>query len=61
VPKLGLRRARAIIGVDPILAYVQVQATDTNDWEVAGGLRGAPSNLRAARRAISKCPPLLKW
>jgi 4-hydroxy-3-polyprenylbenzoate decarboxylase/2,5-furandicarboxylate decarboxylase 1 len=40
-------RAALVIGVDPILAYAcQVQATDTtNDWEVAGGLRGAPVEL----------------
>src|SRR5262249_50307680 len=35
-------RAALVIGVDPILAYAcQVQASDTtNDWQVAGGLRG---------------------
>jgi 2,5-furandicarboxylate decarboxylase 1 len=42
VPKAAL-----IIGVDPILAYTcQVQVSDdTNDWNVAGGLRGAPVEL----------------
>lgn len=42
VPKAAL-----IIGVDPILAYTcQVQVPDdTNDWNVAGGLRGAPVEL----------------
>src|SRR5262249_46543006 len=46
--KLGVTpRAALVIGVDPVLAYTcQVQATDTtNDWEVAGGLRGAPVEL----------------
>jgi 2,5-furandicarboxylate decarboxylase 1 len=42
VPKAAL-----VIGVDPILAYTcQVQVPDdTNDWTVAGGLRGAPVEL----------------
>lgn len=36
-----------VIGVDPVLAYTcQVQVTDdTNDWSVAGGLRGEPVEL----------------
>lgn len=36
-----------VIGVDPVLAYTcQVQTTDdTDDWNVAGGLRGAPVEL----------------
>jgi 4-hydroxy-3-polyprenylbenzoate decarboxylase/2,5-furandicarboxylate decarboxylase 1 len=36
-----------VIGVDPVLAYTcQVQVPDeTDDWEVAGGLRGAPVAL----------------
>lgn len=36
-----------VFGVDPVIAYsCQVQSTDTtNDWEVAGGLRGAPVEL----------------
>ena len=40
-------QAALIIGVDPILAYTcQVQVHDqTNDWEVAGGLRGEPIEL----------------
>jgi len=42
VPKAAL-----VMGVDPILAYTcQVQVPDdTNDWTVAGGLRGAPVEL----------------
>ena len=42
VPKGAL-----VIGVDPVLAYAcQVQCSDTtNDWDVAGGLRGAPVEL----------------
>jgi len=46
--KMGVTpKAALIIGVDPILAYTcQVQVSDTtNDWEVAGGLRGAPVEL----------------
>ena len=46
--KLGITpNAALVIGVDPILAYTcQVQVPDTtNDWEVAGGLRGAPVEL----------------
>jgi 4-hydroxy-3-polyprenylbenzoate decarboxylase/2,5-furandicarboxylate decarboxylase 1 len=46
--KLGIKpRGALVIGVDPILAYTcQVQVHDqTNDWEVAGGLRGAPVEL----------------
>jgi 4-hydroxy-3-polyprenylbenzoate decarboxylase/2,5-furandicarboxylate decarboxylase 1 len=36
-----------VIGVDPVLAYTcQVQTSDdTDDWHVAGGLRGAPVDL----------------
>jgi 4-hydroxy-3-polyprenylbenzoate decarboxylase/2,5-furandicarboxylate decarboxylase 1 len=46
--KMGVKpKAALIIGVDPILAYTcQVQVPDTtNDWEIAGGLRGAPVEL----------------
>ena len=46
--KMGVKpKAALIIGVDPILAYTcQVQVHDqTNDWEVAGGLRGEPIEL----------------
>jgi 4-hydroxy-3-polyprenylbenzoate decarboxylase/2,5-furandicarboxylate decarboxylase 1 len=46
--KLGIvPKAALVIGVDPILAYTcQVQVPDsTNDWNVAGGLRGAPVEL----------------
>jgi 2,5-furandicarboxylate decarboxylase 1 len=51
--KMGLTRhpAAVIFGVDPILAYtctIQVP-DDTNDFEVAGGLRGAPVELVHAR------------
>lgn len=45
---MGVRpRAALVIGVDPILAYTcQVQAPDSvNDWNLAGGLRGAPVRL----------------
>ncbi len=40
-------RAALVIGVDPVLAYTcQVQVSDTtDDWAVAGGLRGAPVDL----------------
>ncbi|MBJ7339012.1 UbiD family decarboxylase [Mycolicibacterium sp.] len=40
-------RAALVIGVDPMLAYTcPVQTTDdTDDFEVAGGLRGAPVEL----------------
>lgn len=46
--RLGQKaRAALVIGVDPVLAYTcQVQVSDTtNDWHVAGGLRGAPVEL----------------
>ena len=46
--KMGVKpKAALIIGVDPVLAYTcQVQVHDqTNDWEVAGGLRGEPVEL----------------
>ncbi len=45
---MGVRpRAALVIGVDPILAYTcQVQVPDSvNDWNLAGGLRGAPVRL----------------
>lgn len=40
-------QAALIIGCDPILAYTcQVQVPDdVNDWNIAGGLRGAPVEL----------------
>jgi 2,5-furandicarboxylate decarboxylase 1 len=40
-------RAALVIGVDPVLAYTcQMQVSDTtNDWQVAGGIRGAPVEL----------------
>jgi 2,5-furandicarboxylate decarboxylase 1 len=43
--------AAVVIGVDPLLAYtspIQVP-DDTNDWEVAAGLRGAPVELVHAK------------
>jgi 2,5-furandicarboxylate decarboxylase 1 len=57
--KLGVTpRAALIIGVDPVLAYTcQVQATDTtNDWEVAGGLRGAPVELARCKTCDLEVP-----
>ena len=44
---LATYRAAVVIGVDPILAYAApVQVPEgTNDFEVAGGLRGAPIEL----------------
>ncbi len=44
-------RAAIVIGVDPLLAYacpIQVP-DDTDDFEVAGGLRGAPVELARAK------------
>jgi 2,5-furandicarboxylate decarboxylase 1 len=44
-------RAALVIGVDPMLAYtspIQVP-DDTNDFELAGGLRGAPVELVRAK------------
>jgi 4-hydroxy-3-polyprenylbenzoate decarboxylase/2,5-furandicarboxylate decarboxylase 1 len=40
-------RAAVVIGVDPVLAYTcQMQVPDTtNDWGIAGGIRGAPVEL----------------
>lgn len=46
--RLGRNPTGAIvIGVDPVLAYAcQVQTSDdTDDWPIAGGLRGAPVEL----------------
>ncbi len=47
--KMGMTRypAAVVFGVDPILAYTcTIQVTDdTNDYAVAGGLRGAPVEL----------------
>jgi 4-hydroxy-3-polyprenylbenzoate decarboxylase/2,5-furandicarboxylate decarboxylase 1 len=46
--RAGVKPVGAIaIGVDPVLAYTcQVQTSDeTDDWHVAGGLRGAPVEL----------------
>lgn len=51
-------KAALIIGVDPILAYTcQVQVPDqTNDWEVAGGLRGAPVELTRCKTSDIEVP-----
>ena len=51
-------RAALIIGVDPILAYTcQVQVPDqTNDWEIAGGLRGAPVELTHCKTCDVEVP-----
>jgi 4-hydroxy-3-polyprenylbenzoate decarboxylase/2,5-furandicarboxylate decarboxylase 1 len=57
--KLGVTpRAALVIGVDPILAYTcQVQVPDTaNDWEVAGGLRGAPVELARCKTCDLEVP-----
>jgi 4-hydroxy-3-polyprenylbenzoate decarboxylase/2,5-furandicarboxylate decarboxylase 1 len=57
--KLGITpKAALIIGVDPILAYTcQAQLTDTtNDWEVAGGLRGAPVELTRCKTCDIEVP-----
>jgi 2,5-furandicarboxylate decarboxylase 1 len=47
--KMGMKKyaAAVIYGVDPILAYTcTIQVPDgTNDFEIAGGLRGAPVEL----------------
>jgi 2,5-furandicarboxylate decarboxylase 1 len=57
--RLGIKpRAALVIGVDPILAYAcQVQVSDTtNDWEVAGGLRGAPVELTRCKTCDLEVP-----
>jgi 2,5-furandicarboxylate decarboxylase 1 len=57
--QLGITpKAALIIGVDPVLAYTcQVQVPDTtNDWEVAGGLRGAPVELVRCRTCDIEVP-----
>src|SRR5215471_5079093 len=57
--RLGITpKAALIIGVDPILAYTcQVQVPDsTNDWEVAGGLRGAPVELTRCKTCDIEVP-----
>jgi 2,5-furandicarboxylate decarboxylase 1 len=57
--KLGVvPKAALIIGVDPILAYTcQVQVPDTtNDWDVAGGLRGAPVELTRCKTCDVEVP-----
>ena len=57
--KMGVTpRAALIIGVDPILAYTcQVQVPDTtNDWGIAGGLRGAPVELTRCKTCDIEVP-----
>jgi 4-hydroxy-3-polyprenylbenzoate decarboxylase/2,5-furandicarboxylate decarboxylase 1 len=57
--KLGITpKAALIIGVDPILAYTcQVQVPDTtNDWDVAGGLRGEPVELVRCKTSDIEVP-----
>jgi 4-hydroxy-3-polyprenylbenzoate decarboxylase/2,5-furandicarboxylate decarboxylase 1 len=57
--KMGVTpKAALVIGVDPILAYTcQVQVSDTtNDWEVAGGLRGAPVELARCKTCDLEVP-----
>jgi 2,5-furandicarboxylate decarboxylase 1 len=57
--KMGVTpRAALIIGVDPVLAYTcQVQVHDqTNDWEIAGGFRGAPVELTKCKTCDIEVP-----
>jgi 4-hydroxy-3-polyprenylbenzoate decarboxylase/2,5-furandicarboxylate decarboxylase 1 len=57
--KMGIKpKAALVIGVDPILAYTcQVQVPDTtNDWELAGGLRGAPVELTHCKTCDVEVP-----
>ena len=57
--KLGIvPKAALIIGVDPIIAYAcQVQVPDdTDDWAVAGGLRGAPVELTQCKTCDVEVP-----
>jgi len=57
--KMGVApKAALVIGVDPILAYAcQVQVSDaTNDWEMAGGLRGAPVELARCKTCDLEVP-----
>jgi 4-hydroxy-3-polyprenylbenzoate decarboxylase/2,5-furandicarboxylate decarboxylase 1 len=57
--KLGIvPKAALIIGVDPIIAYTcQVQVSDTtDDWALAGGLRGAPVELTRCKTCDVKVP-----
>src|SRR3974390_2675205 len=51
-------RGAILIGVDPVLAYTcQVQTTDeTDDWHVAGGLRGAPIELTRCKTIDLEVP-----
>lgn len=51
-------QAAIVIGVDPVIAYTcQFQLTDqTNDYEIAGGLRGAPVELVQCKTIDLKVP-----
>lgn len=58
--KKGLKtfQAALIIGVDPMIAYTcQFQLTDsTNDFDIAGGLRGSPVQLIKCKTIDQKVP-----
>jgi 4-hydroxy-3-polyprenylbenzoate decarboxylase/2,5-furandicarboxylate decarboxylase 1 len=57
--RLGLKPTAAlVIGVDPVIAYTcQFQVPDSvNDWEVAGGLRGAPVELTKCKTIDIEVP-----
>lgn len=58
--KKGLKSytAALVIGVDPMIAYTcQFQLTDeTNDFDIAGGLRGAPVQLVKCKTIDEKVP-----
>src|SRR5262245_53611079 len=51
-------RAALVVGVDPLFAYAcPIQVPDgTNDFEVAGGLRGAPVELVKAKTVPVEVP-----
>jgi 4-hydroxy-3-polyprenylbenzoate decarboxylase/2,5-furandicarboxylate decarboxylase 1 len=50
--------AAAVVGVDPVIAYTcPIQVPEgTNDFEVAGGLRGAPVELVRAKTVAVEVP-----
>lgn len=50
--------AALVVGVDPIVAYTcQFQLTDTtNDYDIAGGLRGSPVELLQCKTIDEKIP-----
>jgi 2,5-furandicarboxylate decarboxylase 1 len=53
-----VQQGALVIGVDPVIAYAaQVQVSDaTDDWTVAGGLRGAPVELVRCRTVDLEVP-----